>query len=94
MRPCSLVGVPAPPTVTNEPETEHACSGFRAHERTANLGVTYTGIKNLSLSGTILDLPNDCNRSNGIPSASTCWLPGLAGALGRRLSLRPNYKLF
>lgn len=64
------------------------------HERTVDLGVTYTGMKNLELSGTILNLTNDYNRSNGIPSAFTYWDPGLAGSLGRRFSLSANYKFF
>ncbi len=63
-------------------------------ERTVDLGVTYTGIKNLSLSGTIFNVANDYNRSNGIPSAFTYWDPGLVGALGRRFNLSANYKFF
>ena len=64
------------------------------HERTVDLGLTYTGIKNLSLSGTVFNVANDYNRSNGIPSAFTYWDPGLSGSLGRRFSLSANYKFF
>lgn len=63
-------------------------------ERTVDLGLTYTGIKNLSVSGTVFNVANDYNRSNGVPSAFTYWDPGLVGALGRRFSLSANYKFF
>jgi iron complex outermembrane recepter protein len=63
-------------------------------DRTVDIGVTYDGIKNLSLSGTVLNVANDYNRSNGIPSAFTYWDPGLAGALGRRVSLSANYRFW
>jgi iron complex outermembrane recepter protein len=63
-------------------------------ERTVDLGLTYTGIKNLSVTGTIFNVANDYNRSNGIPSAFTYWDPGLVGALGRRFNLSANYKFF
>jgi iron complex outermembrane receptor protein len=64
------------------------------HERTVDMGVTYDGIKNLSFTGTVFNLMNDYNRSNGIPSAFTYWDPGLNGALGRRFSLSATYKFF
>ena len=64
------------------------------HERTVDMGVTYSGYKNLSFTGTVFNLMNDYNRSNGIPSAFTYWDPGLNGALGRRFSLSATYKFF
>ncbi len=64
------------------------------HERTVDMGITYDGIKNLSFTGTVFNLMNDYNRSNGIPSAFTYWDPGLNGALGRRFSLSATYKFF
>jgi iron complex outermembrane receptor protein len=63
-------------------------------ERSVDLGLTYEGVKNLSLSGTVFNVANDYNRSNGIPSAFTYWDPGLQGSLGRRFSLSANYKFF
>ena len=61
-------------------------------DRTVDLGVTYSGIKSLTLTGTVFNVTDDYNRSNGIPSAFTYWDPGLSGALGRRFTLSVNYK--
>jgi len=63
-------------------------------DRTVDLGVTYSGMKNLTLSGTLFNVTNDYNRSNGIPSVFTYWDPGQAASLGRRFSLSANYKFF
>jgi len=64
------------------------------HERTVDIGVSYDGIKNLTLNGTIFNVANDYNRSSGFPAAFTYWDPGLQSALGRRFSLSASYKFF
>jgi iron complex outermembrane receptor protein len=61
------------------------------HERTVDLGLTYKGIKGLSLSATVFNVANDYNRSDGFPGAFTYWDPGLQGQLGRRISIGANY---
>ena len=82
-----------PPSATNALlRAEGRCKVGR--ERSLDLGVTYTGVKNLSLSGALLNAANDYNRSNGIPSSLTYWDPGLAGQLGRRFTFNAEYKFF
>ena len=82
-----------PPSATNALlRAEGRCKVGR--ERTVDLGVTYTGVKNLTLSGSLLNVTNDYNRSNGIPSVFTYWDPGLPSALGRRFTLNAEYKFF
>lgn len=64
------------------------------HERTVDLGVAYTGIKNLILTATVFNIMNDYNRSNGstgVPSVFQYWDPGLQAALGRRFTVGANY---
>jgi iron complex outermembrane receptor protein len=81
------------PTVTQQlRRAEGRCKVGR--ERTVDIGLTYEGIKNLTLSGTILNVTNDYNRSDGIPAAFTYWDPGLPGALGRRFRVNASYKFF
>jgi iron complex outermembrane recepter protein len=60
-------------------------------DETVDLGLTYRGIKNLTLSATVLNVMNDYGRSNGIPSVITYWDPGLPGQLGRRFRLNLEY---
>ena len=64
------------------------------NERTLDVGVTYTGVKNLSLSANLLNLANDYSRSDGFPGAFTYWDSGQPGQLGRRFSLNASYKFF
>ena len=98
--PISVAGVSA--ACLNPTGTPTATNALRAaagrckvgRDRTIDLGVTYTGMKNLTLSGTILNVANDYNRSNGIPAAFTYWDPGLQSALGRRFTVNANYKFF
>lgn len=61
-------------------------------DKTVDLGISYSGFKDLSIAGSVMNVLNDYNRSNGIPSAFTYWNPGLGEQLGRRLSLTVNYK--
>ncbi len=97
--PISVAGVSSvclntiPGTLTNQlRRAEGRCKVGR--DRTLDLGVTYTGMKNLSLSGTVFNVANDYNRSNGLPSAFTYWDPGQPASLGRRFSLNLDYTFF
>lgn len=60
-------------------------------DRTIDIGTSYSGIKNLVISASVLNVANDYTRADGIPSAFTYWDPGLAGSLGRRFSLGASY---
>ena len=84
---------PATPTASN---VRLAAAGRCkvGRDRTIDVGVTYDGMKNLTLTGTIFNVANDYNRSSGIPAAFTYWDPGLSASLGRRFSLNANYKFF
>jgi iron complex outermembrane receptor protein len=83
----------ASPTVTQRLRREAGvCKVGR--DRTLDFGLTYTGVKNLALSGTVLNLTNDYKRSDGFPGAFTYWDPGLQGHLGRRFSLSANYQFW
>ncbi len=97
--PISVAGVSAtclntiPGTLTNQlRRAEGRCKVGR--DRSLDLGVTYSGVKNLTLSGTVFNITNDYNRSNGLPSAFTYWDPGLPASLGRRFSLTVDYTFF
>lgn len=80
----------ANPTVTQRLRREAGyCKVGR--ERTVDLGVTYKGIKGLSVSATVFNVANDYNRTDGFPGAFTYWDPGLQGHLGRRISVGANY---
>jgi iron complex outermembrane receptor protein len=81
------------PTVTERLRREAGVCKVGA-ERTLDLGVTFTGVKNLSLSATVFNLTNDYGRSDGFPGAFTYWDPGLQGHLGRRFNLSANYQFW
>jgi iron complex outermembrane receptor protein len=60
-------------------------------ERTFDLGMSYRGIKNLVLTGSVLNVGNSYNRSVGIPNIFTYWDLGTPGMLGRRFSVTASY---
>ncbi len=60
-------------------------------DKTADIGTTYTGIKNLALTAAMFNITNDYNRSNGMPAAFTYWDPGLTAQLGRRVNFSASY---
>jgi len=68
---------------------------FVGRDRTIDVGLSYSGIKDLSLSATVLNAGNDYNRSDtsgGVPSVFRFWDSGLPSQLGRRFNLNVNYK--
>ena len=83
----------ASPTVTQQLRRAAGYCKVGA-DRTIDVGVTYSGVKNLTLSGTLLNVANDYNRSDGFPGAFTYWDTGLPGQLGRRFSVNASYKFF
>lgn len=68
----------------------HRCRVGRTS--TTDVGVTYTGIKALTLTAAVFNLTNDYGRSNGIPSAFTYWDQGLTASLGRRFNFSASYQ--
>lgn len=60
-------------------------------EKTVDIGVVYSGFKDLTIGASVLNVRNDYNRSSGIPAVFTYWDPGLQGQLGRRFALNANY---
>ena len=61
---------------------------------TVDLGVTYKGIKNLTLSGTVLNAGNNYGPASLIPSSFTYWDNGTQGMLGRRVTVNAQYKFW
>jgi len=60
-------------------------------ERTLDLGMSYRGIKNLVLTGSVLNVANSYSRSVGIPNIFTFWDLGTPAMLGRRFSVSASY---
>jgi iron complex outermembrane receptor protein len=60
-------------------------------ESTIDVGMSYNGIKRLTLAGSILNVANDYSRSVQIPTIYNFWDTGLPQQLGRRVSLSANY---
>ena len=79
------------PTVTQQLRRDAGVCKVGA-DRTLDAGVTFRGVKNLSVSATVFNLTNDYGRSDGFPAAFTYWDPGLQGHLGRRFSLSGTYQ--
>ncbi len=59
--------------------------------QTTDIGMSYRGIKNLSLSASILNVTDDYGRSNGVPTTFNYWNNGTQGQLGRRFNLNMRY---
>ncbi len=60
-------------------------------EATVDLGMSYSGIKNLTLAGSVLNVANDYGRSVQIPTIYNYWDTGLPQQLGRRVTLSATY---
>ncbi len=60
--------------------------------QTLDLGVTYNGIKGMSLSANVLNLTNAYGRSVDVPSTLTFWDNGTADQLGRRFQVSVDYR--
>ena len=60
-------------------------------DRTVDIGASFSGVKNLVLSASVMNITNDYSRADGVPSAFTYWDPGLTASLGRRFSLGATY---
>jgi len=52
----------------------------------------YNGIKNLTVSGSVLNLFNDYGRSVQFPTIYNFWDTGLPQQLGRRFTLAASYR--
>lgn len=60
-------------------------------DKTIDLGVGYSGIKNLRLSASVMNVFNDYDRSSGIPMVFNYYDSGASNVLGRRFNLSANY---
>ncbi len=60
--------------------------------REFDMGGSYTGIKNLTVSLTMLNVENSYTRAIDIPSTFNWWDNGTSGQLGRRFNLNLGYK--
>jgi iron complex outermembrane receptor protein len=60
-------------------------------ENTFDLGMSYSGVKNLTVAGSVLNVANDYSRSVQIPTIYNFWDTGLPQQLGRRVSLSASY---
>jgi iron complex outermembrane recepter protein len=63
-------------------------------QKTFDLGLTYNGIKNLSVSANVLNITNQYGRSIDVPHTFTFWDNGTADQLGRRFQFGVDYKFF
>jgi len=61
-------------------------------EATIDVGMGYNGIKNLTVSGSVLNLFNDYGRSVQFPTIYNFWDTGLPQQLGRRFTLAASYR--
>ena len=53
--------------------------------------MSYNGIKNLTLAGSVLNARNDYGRSVQIPTIYYFWDTGLPQQLGRRVTMSASY---
>ncbi|MEN9417398.1 MAG: hypothetical protein RI988_1018 [Pseudomonadota bacterium] len=67
---------------------------FLGKEASVDLGMSYTGIKNLTIAASVLNVHNSYNRSIQVPSLFTFWDSGLSAQLGRRYALTASYKFW
>ena len=61
-------------------------------EDTIDVGMSYTGIKNLIVAASMLNVKNSYNRSVGIPNIFNYWDLGTPGMLGRRMTVSLSYE--
>lgn len=60
-------------------------------DKTIDVGASYSGVKNLTLSASMLNIFNDYDRANGIPTVFSYYDSGSTAVLGRRFTLSANY---
>ena len=60
-------------------------------DRTIDLGGSYRGIKGLTLSASVMNLTNDYDRANGIPTVLSYYDTGATNLLGRRFTVGASY---
>ena len=60
-------------------------------DRTIDLGGSYRGIKGLTLSASVVNLTNDYDRANGIPTVLSYYDTGATNLLGRRFTVGASY---
>ncbi len=63
-------------------------------DRSVDVGVTYTGFKNLTLSGSVLNINDHYGPATLIPQSFTFYDSGTAAQLGRRFNLNAQYKFW
>jgi iron complex outermembrane recepter protein len=68
-------------------------SCFVGLESTWDVGLSYSGFKNLTLSANVLNVFNDYRRSTDVPSSFTFWDAGTAAMVGRRFNLSVSYRM-
>jgi iron complex outermembrane receptor protein len=60
-------------------------------DRTIDLGASYSGIKGLTLSASVINVTNDYDRANGIPTVFSYYDSGASNVLGRRFNVGASY---
>ncbi|WP_343635731.1 TonB-dependent receptor [Roseateles sp.] len=60
-------------------------------DRTIDLGGSYSGIKGLTLSASVMNVTNDYDRANGIPTVLSYYDSGASNLLGRRFNVAASY---
>jgi iron complex outermembrane receptor protein len=61
-------------------------------EETVDIGGSWNGIKNLTISASLLNVTENYGRSIDVPNTFNYWDNGTAGQLGRRFNLNLGYK--
>ena len=60
-------------------------------DRTIDLGASYSGFKGLTLSASVMNVTNDYDRANGIPTVFSYYDSGASNVLGRRFNVGASY---
>jgi iron complex outermembrane recepter protein len=63
-------------------------------DKTFDMGFAYDGIKNLTITGSLLNVMNNYDRSIDIPNTFNYWDSGTPGQLGRRFTVSATYKFW
>ncbi|MBL8516437.1 MAG: TonB-dependent receptor, partial [Betaproteobacteria bacterium] len=61
-------------------------------EETVDIGGSWSGIKNLTVAASILNLTENYGRSTDVPNTFNYWDNGTSGQLGRRFNINLDYK--
>ena len=67
-------------------------SCFVGAERSFDLGGSYRGVKNLTLSFAVLNITSNYTRSTDVPSTFNFWDQGTPSQLGRRFNINATYE--